>query len=79
MTRSPELVSPDILRADLSGDLSVVVGGLHDEFDARLGAAVVDRDIQVVADRFTRARVRSFVPLLVRRYARERLRELSAA
>jgi len=61
--------------APLTGDLSVVVGSLHDKYDERVGAAVVETEIQQVADRFTEARIRSFVPLFVRRYAGARLRD----
>jgi hypothetical protein len=61
--------------APLTGDLSVVVGSLHEKYDERVGAAVVQAEIQVVADTFTEARIRSFVPLFVRRYAGAKLRD----
>ena len=60
--------------ADLTGDLEPVVGSLHETYDARVGAAVVDSEIQQVADRFVGARIRAYVPLFVRRYAGARLR-----
>ena len=62
---------------DLTGDLSGVVTALHEQFDDQLDAEVVDAEIQVVADRFVDARIRSFVPLFVRRYASEKLRRLA--
>ena len=61
--------------AALTGDLSVVVGSLHAKYDERVGAAVVEKEIQQVADTFTEARIRSFVPLFVRRYAGAKLRD----
>ena len=64
--------------AELTGDLSVVVGSLHRAYDARVGATVVQAEVQQVADRFTGARIRAFVPLFVRRYAGARLRTLPA-
>jgi len=72
----PALVSaPDGPHAQLTGDLSVVVGSLHDQYDSRLGFAAVDSEIQQVADRFALARIRSYVPLFVRRFAGAKLRE----
>jgi len=59
----------------LSNDLLAVAGVLHGEFDARLGAAVVDTEIHRVADQFTDAPIRAFVPLLVRRYVGDELDE----
>jgi hypothetical protein len=64
--------------APLTGDLSVVVGSLHEKYDDPLGPVLVDSEIQQVADRFTHARIRAFVPLFVRRYAGKSLRDHSA-
>jgi len=64
--------------APLTGDLSDVVGSLHEKFDEPLGAVLVDSEIQQVADRFTHARIRAFVPLFVGRYAGANLRDHSA-
>ena len=64
--------------APLTGDLSDVVGSLHEKFDEPLGPVLVDSEIQQVADRFTHARIRAFVPLFVRRYAGASLRDHSA-
>jgi len=64
--------------AELTGELSVVVGSLHRAYDERVGATAVQAEIQQVADRFTGARIRAFVPLFVRRYAGARLRSLPA-
>jgi hypothetical protein len=57
----------------LSNDLLAVARVLHTEFDAMLGAAVVDTEIHLVADQFTDAPIRAFVPLFVRRYAGDEL------
>jgi hypothetical protein len=59
----------------LAGDLSVVVGSLHEKYDDSLGARIVDSEIRQVADRFADARIRSFVPLFVQRYASAKLRD----
>jgi hypothetical protein len=56
--------------------LSVVVGSLHRTYDERVGPTAVETEIQRVADRFTGARIRAFVPLFVRRYAGARLRAI---
>lgn len=53
--------------------LAHVAGLLHEEFDALLGAPAVDECLAEVTGRFADATVFSFVPLLVRRYAREEL------
>jgi len=66
------------VHAELTGDLSAVVGSLHNAYDDRVGATVVDAEVQQVADRFTGARIRAFVPLFVRRYAGARLRTRQA-
>jgi hypothetical protein len=69
---------------ELTPDLSTVAAVLHDEFDDQVGAAVVDTEIHRVADQFTDAPIRAFVPLFVRRFAGDELddrseREHSAA
>jgi len=77
--RSPAPRPPSgTVHSELGGDLSVVVGSLHRAYDGRLGATAVEAEIQQVADGFTGARIRAFVPLLVRRYAGARLRGLPA-
>jgi hypothetical protein len=55
-------------------DLHGVAHLVHEEFDEQLGARAVDECMHQVAARFVGAPVRSFVPLLVRRYAREELK-----
>jgi hypothetical protein len=72
---SAEVSTAEHPHAQLTGDLSVVVGSLHEKYDERVGAEVVETEIQQVADWFTDARIRSFVPLFVRRYAGARLRD----
>jgi Arc/MetJ family transcription regulator len=46
---------------------------VHEEFDDRLDPHAVDECLDQVAAQFAGASVRSFVPLLVRRYVREEL------
>jgi hypothetical protein len=53
----------------LNPDLTDVARSLHEQYDSRLGAAVVKTRTQLVADRFANARLRHFTPLFVRRYA----------
>ena len=52
---------------------------LHEEFDSVLGGHEVDECVAQVTATFADATVLSFVPLLVRRYAREELIRRSAA
>ncbi|HEX2808196.1 MAG TPA: hypothetical protein VHN80_18695, partial [Kineosporiaceae bacterium] len=69
---------PAAVHAELTGDLRVVVGSLHETYDDRVGAAIVDSAIQQVADRFVGARIRAYVPLFVRRYVGAQLRAAEA-
>jgi hypothetical protein len=62
------------VRHGLHPELRDVASRLHAEFDAELTAGTVDAALDEVAARFAQAPVRSFVPLLVHRYARARLR-----
>lgn len=55
-------------------DLQGVAHLVHEEFDDQLGPRAVDECMDQVAARFVGAPVRSFVPLLVRRYVREELK-----
>jgi len=59
----------------LQGDLEDVAHGVHQEFDEKLDPRAVDECLARVAAGFTDAKVRSFVPLLVRRYASDELQE----
>lgn len=54
-------------------DLHDVAFLVHEEFDEKLGPHAVDQCMDQVAVRFVGAPIRSFVPLLVRRYVREEL------
>jgi len=54
-------------------DLHDVAHFVHEEFDGRLDRHAVDECLNQVAAQFAGASVRSFVPLLVRRYVREEL------
>jgi hypothetical protein len=61
--------------APVTAELHAVAGSLHERYDAQLGPAAVDTQIQLVAEQFTHATIRSFVPLFVRRFAGEALRD----
>lgn len=72
MTADATPLTPHV-RHGLHPELRDVAARLHAEFDAELTAATVDAALDEVAARFAEAPVRSFVPLLVHRYARTRL------
>jgi len=57
----------------INADLQDVAHQLHQEFADRLELVDIDQCLHQVAARFEDANVRSFVPLLVRRYARDEL------
>jgi hypothetical protein len=63
-------------RADENRQLEHVKEDLHREF-AALSEAVIDEQVSRLIRAFTKAPVRSFVPVLVRRKARESLRQLA--
>jgi hypothetical protein len=54
-------------------DLHDVAHRIHEEFDDHVDPNAVDQCLDQIAARFEGATVRSFVPLLVRRYVREEL------
>jgi hypothetical protein len=54
-------------------DLHDVSHRIHEEFDDHVDPSAVDQCLAQVAVRFEGATVRSFIPLLVRRYVREEL------
>jgi len=56
-------------------ELHVVAHLIHAEFDVHLDPHAVDECLSQVAARFDGASIRAFVPLLVRRYAREELQQ----
>lgn len=60
---------------EFNADLQAVAHQLREEFGDRLDPREVADCVGRVAARFDQAKVRSFVPLLVRRYVREELRE----
>lgn len=66
---------PSTGRPRIDGDLQDVAHGVHQEFDEKLSPRAVDECLERVAAEFTDATVRSFVPLLVRRYVRDELQE----
>jgi len=59
----------------INADLQDVVHQVHQEFDEQLDPLAVDECLDRVAAKFDDAKVRSFVPLLVRRYASDELHE----
>ena len=61
--------------AALPADLTHVARSLHDQHDPLLGQALVSEEIQKWVSRFSDASIRTFVPLLVRRFAGAALRE----
>lgn len=73
MEQGPAPLHPAI-RHGLHPELRAVASQLHHDFDHLAGAAVVDRVLDEVAARFSEARVRTYLPLLVHRYAKSELR-----
>jgi hypothetical protein len=63
-------------RPEIKGDLRDVAHGVHQEFDDKLDPRAVDECLARVSAEFDDARVRSFVPLLVRRYVNDELQGL---
>ena len=59
----------------INPDLQDVVHTVHKEFDEQLDPHAVDECLNRVAAQFDEATVRSFVPLLVRRYVNDELHE----
>lgn len=57
----------------IPADLHETAHRLHEEFDERLDPRVVDQSMVTIAATFADARIRSYVPLLVRRYVSEDL------
>ena len=71
----PSLMPADSVadRPTLDTTLTDVAKRVHEEFDDYLGPSAVDECLDQVAARFKGATIRSFIPLLVRRYVREEL------
>jgi len=59
----------------INADLREIAQEVRDEFANRLDADDVDECLDRVACQVRGAKVRSFVPLLVRRYVRDELQE----
>jgi Arc/MetJ family transcription regulator len=70
---SPAASSARPGRPEINTDLQKVAHLVHEEFGDRLDPHVIDECLAQVASRYADARVRSFVPLLVRRYVRDEL------
>jgi hypothetical protein len=62
-------------RSKINGDLHDVAHEVHQEFDEKLDPQAVDECLARVSALFTDAKVRAFVPLLVRRYVNDELQE----
>ena len=60
----------------ISGDLQDVARGVHEKFDELLDAATVNASLERVSATFADAKIRGFVPLMVRRYVNEDLHHL---
>lgn len=58
---------------EIPADLHDIALCIHEMFDDRLDPRQVDETLVTVAATFADARIRSFVPLLVRRYVTEDL------
>jgi hypothetical protein len=59
----------------INGDLQDVARKAHEEFDEQLDATVVNASLERVSAMFPHAKIRGFVPLLVRRYVNDELHE----
>jgi hypothetical protein len=59
----------------INGDLQDVAREVHEKFDELLDSTTVDESLERVSAKFAKAKVRSFVSLLVRRYVNDELRE----
>lgn len=64
---------------ELSKHLNGVRERLNSEFQPRVPAEVVDREVALAAAAFTGARVMTYVPVLVNRQVRLKLRELTSS
>jgi hypothetical protein len=60
----------------INPDLEDLAHQVHEEFDDQLDPLAVDKCLRRVAAQFDDATVRSFVPLLVRRYVNDELHDL---
>jgi len=67
------------MQQDEQRQLDRVREDLIREFGAKLTAQVVDEQFRALVARFDGAPVRTFVPVLAQRAARERLRDLNRA
>jgi len=59
----------------INPDLEDLAHQLHEEFADRLDPREVDECLDRMSAKFDNAKVRSFVPLLVRRYVRDELHD----
>jgi hypothetical protein len=59
----------------VNSDLQLIAHQVHEKFDEQLDPRAVDECFNKVAASFDGATIRSFVPLLVRRYVNEQLHD----
>ena len=72
-------MSPETQAADLRKHLNGVRDRLSSEFQPRVPAEVVDREVTLAAAEFDGARVVTYVPVLVNRQVRLKLRQLASS
>jgi protein-tyrosine-phosphatase len=65
--------------ADLKRRINLEARRLHQEFAGTFAAETIDRYIEESALQLEQARVKDFIPMFVRRFARDRLRALAQA
>jgi hypothetical protein len=64
---------------ELRKHINVVRDRLSEEFQPRVAPEVVSREVELAAAQFDGARITAYVPVLVNRQVRLRLRELVSA
>jgi hypothetical protein len=72
---TPTAFNPRPGQPKINPDLEDVAHRIHEEFADRLDRGEVDECLVRVAAKFENAKVRSFVPLLVRRYVSDELHQ----
>ena len=73
---SSTVFDPRQEQPQINPDLKDLAHQVHEEFDEQLDPLAVDECLNRVAAQFDEAKVRSFVPLLVRRYVNDELHDL---
>src|SRR5688572_2878753 len=65
--------------ADLRRRIASEARRLHDEFEGTFSGETIDRFVAESAAGLERSRVKDFIPMFVRRFARDRLKALAQA